>query len=298
MAEPFRIDYAKIAEPLREIPVAIRNRIEGEKHDELKGIHPALPMVTSWTIHVAAATYKGAKQLVAEDPDDPERRSRNVVCLPPLTRAVLENLFTTVFIYDEPRDNVPWYLGSAWLDAHAECEKLVERHRGDPEYTDWLGSYRLMVEGMAKDAGLSAQQRKDPNLVRAWPLPGGMSNGQKKGGVDATQDPDRRAFLRHLRTWYYGSLSADAHFSGMGFVRRGSLLLDDLDPSVQLVRLSQTFFQLLTIYVGLLSEVVGQLRFAHEERRLRKVWEHIARWPEAADLFQARYDLWLKRAAL
>jgi hypothetical protein len=122
-----------------------------------------------------------------------------------------------------------------------------------------------------------------------------MTHGQAKGGGDATQDKDRRAFLRHLRKWYYGPLSADAHFCGLGFMSQGSLsyLAEAPDETMQEVMISQKFFAILTIYVALLSEVVGQLRFPHEAVRLREVWNHIKQWPDAADLFQQRYDSWL-----
>ena len=298
MSEPFRINYARIAEPLKEIPIAICNRLRpGEKRAELRSIHVALPTIIEAMVKVAAGTYQGAKQLASDNPTNQDRRLRNVVCIPPLARAVLENLFTFIFLHDQPAANVPWYLASTWLDARSEHDKLVARHGSDPEYTEWLAKYLEMVEDLASDAGLSLQQRKDPNLVRAWPLPAAMSHGQKRGSVDATEDPDRRAFLRHLRKWFYGSLSADAHFSGLGFIRRGGVLLHELDSSMQDVRLSQNFFQLLTVYVAFLSEVVGQLGFPHEANRLNRVWAHISRWPEAKDLFDVRYGAWLRRAA-
>jgi hypothetical protein len=62
---------------------------------------------------------------------------------------------------------------------------------------------------------------------------------------------------------------------------------------MQEVLISQKFFAILTIYMALLSEVVGQLRFPHEAVRLRDVWNHIKQWPDAADLFEQRYNLWL-----
>jgi hypothetical protein len=72
-----------------------------------------------------------------------------------------------------------------------------------------------------------------------------------------------------------------------------SYLADAPDQMMQEVMISQKFFALLTIYVALLSEVVGQLRFPHEAVRLRAVWNHIKQWPDAADLFGQRYDSWL-----
>ena len=292
-AEPFRINYAHIADPLKEVPKAITNHINGDKRDELRSIHMTLPTIVKWTVGVAASTYAGVLHLCGEDDNNPDRRLKTIVCVPPLSRAILENLFNLIFVFDSPEANARWYLASAWLDARQEYLGLVERHGQDPEYQGWLASYAQMVEDMARDAEISVQEAKDTGLIRRWPLPSQMSKGQKTGGLDTTEDPKRRDFLRHLHKWYYGALSADAHLSGLGFARRGGLVFDGAATKDLELRLYQNFFQTLTLFVALLSEVVGQLRLFHDSVRLREVWAHISKWPEAKELFGLRYDEWL-----
>lgn len=293
MSELLGVNYASIAEPLREIPVAICNRIDSERRYELEGKHPALPMITKWTVQVAGRTFEGAEALAAESKTDPDRRYRTAVCIPPLARAVLDNLFSLIFLYDAPTENAQWFVERVWCEACQEQALLLERHQADPQYAKWLSEYGLFVDRLAKDAAVSQEHQKDPKTIRPWPLPSQMIYGKSRGGVATTKDPGRRSFMKHLHSWYYGSLSSDAHSTGLGLARRSSLLFDGIDPKTLPLRLSQKFFQMLTVYVALLSEVVGELKFLHESFRLRQVWKHIMPWPEAEDLLSARYDEWL-----
>lgn len=293
--EPYRINYVHILEPIKEIPIAICNRIDGEKMQELEKIHFALPVITKWSVRVAMRTFEGAKYLAGEDEKDPARRLRTAVCIQPLARSILDHLFTLTFLYDRPVENARWYLASGWADARRTYDAMLERHGTDPEWREYLPNYCAMVNSMAVDARIAPEEMQDPKSVGNWPSPGHMTHGQAKGGGNVTQDHDRRAFLRHLRRWYYGQLSADAHFCGLGFMNQGTLsyLAEAPDETMQEVMISQKFFAILTIYVALLSEVVGQLRFPHEAVRLRDVWNHIKQWPDAADLFEQRYNSWL-----
>jgi hypothetical protein len=288
----YNINFASLVEPLTEIPVAIANRIDNEHRAALDAIDPGLPMLVKWTVQVAGRTFEGARHLAREDEANPNVRFRTVVCIPPLARSIIDNLFSVTFLFDDPVANSRWYLASTWRDGGSEFQLLQANHGSDPEWTQWLADYGAWLDSIGKDARISDAEKKDPELIRQWPLPGQMTHGQKTGGLDMTQDPDRQAFLRHLRLNYYGSLSGDAHLSGLGFARRGSLIHDGSDDE-KLVRLSQNFLRLTTLYVALLSEVVGQLRMPHEAVRLRQIWQKIGQWPEASDLFSKRYDKWL-----
>ena len=293
--QPDRIDYGPIAEAVKEIPRAICNHIDGERKAELERIHFALPAVTKWTVRVATRTFEGGKCLAGEDDREPTRRFHTVVCIPPLSRAILDNLFNLIFLYDRPQENTRWHLANAWRDARSAHEAMAERYRDDPEWAQYLPMYAGIVADMAKDASISPEESQNPDSVRKWPLPGAMKSGQAKGGVELTQDPSRRVFIGHLHKWYYGELSGKAHLSGMGFLSRGymSFLTEETDETRQQVLLANEFFTLLTMHIALLSEVVGELKLFHEAVRLREIWKQIQRWPDAEDLFKQRYDSWL-----
>jgi hypothetical protein len=137
-------------------------------------------------------------------------------------------------------------------------------------------------------------KKGNPKSVTWWPNPGKM--GSPKSKVRA-KEAARADFLVYLNDWFYSHLSGDSHLSFTGLVRRGSRLLepDDFErtkASLTLYR-SEVVFDSLALFLALLSEVAGQLKFEHEANRLRVLWKYFSKWPSASDLWNQRYDEWL-----
>jgi hypothetical protein len=113
-------------------------------------------------------------------------------------------------------------------------------------------------------------------------------------------DPKRKALLELLNALFYIELSEDSHPAFPGLARRSGLLDKDVPgmPEInpQHYR-THVFMTALTIYVSLLSEVVGELGLNHEKERLRLVWQKITsnpNWDNVIMLFNTRYDEWLR----
>ena len=49
------------------------------------------------------------------------------------------------------------------------------------------------------------------------------------------------------------------------------------------------FLNATMLFLALLSEIAVELGLSHEITRLKNLWTHIARWPEARELVECRY---------
>jgi hypothetical protein len=163
----------------------------------------------------------------------------------------------------------------------------------DPAWKTWFELSQADVEQVAKLANITPAERANPASISYWPNPGKVS-----GRSCQTNDPKRYDFLRFLNEWFYGTLSGDSHLTFPGLVRRGGFyaqLADGVDLEELHKRARSNFlFEALSIYVAILSEMSGDLRFEHEKTRLRTIWSRLSPASvDAAEFFARRYDNWL-----
>lgn len=175
----------------------------------------------------------------------------------------------------------------------AEHQRRLGKHGADPAWKTWFDASEADIEQVAKLANITPVERANPMSIPFWPNPG------KFGGKQCpTRDSKRGDFLRFLNEWFYGNLSGDSHLTFPGLVRRAGFYVRlaagiDLEEHHALAR-SKFLFESLSLYVAILSEISGELRFEHEKTRLRGIWSRLSpAWVDAAEFFARRYDEWI-----
>jgi len=268
------VRFKNIAEALRELPVAIVNRIERERWGNLQGLHAGLPTLLTHTIRVAAATWDAIEVLVLTKRHGELLPSRLAVAVPPLERTLLDSLMAIVFILEDPADRTDWYYRSGWREMSQAHAFFVQEIGSRPEWAPFLAEHRAWIDSHNAEYGITADELADPKKATMrwqqqghfWPNPGKM----KKLARGSTAD-----FLSLLNAWFYGQLSGDSHLSYMGLVRRGGVLRDQHDgPTRDQYRSSMTL-SAIVIYLALLSEIIATASLPAEAKRALAVWEEV-----------------------
>jgi len=289
----FEISFRPINEAIKNLPVAICNRIDRERRQLLEAYFEGLPAILRLTVRIAAITFDSIRFLIADQPVNDARRKEFAVSVPPMARTILDAVFNVVFIFDDPAKNARRYYAGGWLNAKEHDDALHARHGADPTWVSWLAEHHRWVDWMATDAKLTAAERANPATVKYWPHPGRMLRADT-----AFKDAGRRTYLELLDDRFYGHLSQDSHGSLLG-ISRGGFLCDDhqrppnYDDMITTYK-TQVFLHSLTIYLALLSEITVDARLGFQARELVRVWKHIRDWSEATELFDARYGALLE----
>lgn len=282
-------DFRSIARDLEEIPEAIYQRIVRERRAELK---EPLFLYLELLVKVSRDTWDSIKFLCREKLDH-VRRVELVYAVPPLARTLLDSLIILIYIFDDRTTNSRRYYAGAWRDRHSEHQRLFAKHGGDPAWKTWFEASEASIEQVAKLANITPAERANPASIDYWPNPGKISGKRCR-----TKDPKRCDFLRFLNEWFYGTLSGDSHLTFPGLERRGGFyarIADGVDLDEHHKRARSLFLlEALGIYVAMLSEMSGELRFEHEKTRLRAIWSRLSPASvDAAEFFARRYDKWL-----
>jgi hypothetical protein len=223
--------------------------------------------------------------LAAENPQNPSRKLHYSIAIPPLTRTILDSLFTVVFVFHDLPTMSAWYHKSGWRDLQKECLRFEDQQGTDPGQARWLGELKSYVDKIETLANINAEERSNPSKINWWPNPGKM---KKHKGLSTA----RRDYLCYLNDWYYGEQSAMSHLSLPGALKRtGFFFMDDDQNRESVLENFRSYWVLTTIIVvlALLSEIDAELEFGLAEE-LKYVWCIVnAHWEVAKELYEFRY---------
>lgn len=220
-----------------------------------------------------------------------------ILVLPSTNRTLLDVLANSIFILENPEQNLSWYVKAAWWEQKREYERFKAEYGARPEWTEWLESYAKLLQRGVREFGMTDEEQTNPKAIPYWPTPGKMPQYE----TSTEQQSDDRRFLQYLYDWYYRDHSAQAHMSFLGQMKLGSILvLEDLDsaskddmqnnklPRLMTSHVSRSAFLLLS----LISEFQHRFKFSGNlELRILEIWHVlIAAFPEAREIFERRYD--------
>jgi hypothetical protein len=285
-----RFDYQSIAADLDAIVQPLLDAIGIGKAALLQEYEKGLVHVLALNVSISSDTWAAIRYLCREQPEAGWQRAF-VYSVPPLARTLLDSLFTTIFLFDDPKANAHWFLAAGWSDQQRANKRFSNRYSKDPAWRTWL---QFSAEDIKQTESylvtLTKQERQSPEKpVRGyWPNPG------KMGGTAPMRDKTRRKFLQYVNDWFYRELSGDSHLNLTGLLRRGGHRLrltagNDPEDLYQLTR-SHFAYTALTIYLALLSEFSVELDLSVQKRSLAEMWRKLSRWQDAADLYQERYQ--------
>lgn len=283
------LDFRVIRDPLDEALKALQNLIDREWPAGLASIAGARELFLLM-IKVAINTYESVRFLAADIPKESAPRLEYALSIPPLTRSLLDQLFTVVFLSEDLATRTQWFYKGGWREMMEQYNRYKSEYGDNPEWANWFTMYGAHLEKTRVDWGISAEEAADLKRVRYWPIPSQILK-------ESDLQPKTRSFLQYIDAWFYRELSSEAHLSFPGLVHRGAPLL--LKPGskervAQLTKLkSQAVFTTVTLVIALASEMEYLLQFGLLDR-LAYVWGVLTNyWQEAADLYKMRYARFL-----
>jgi hypothetical protein len=290
---PFLLKYvARLEEALTEIPKAIERKIDDESFGTLTSIQKPLPAYLKGVVKLSSVAWESIRHLCGS-PMRGVVRPEFSTSVPPLARTLLDTLFNTVYLFDNTGPNMRWYFAAGWRNLQARRDRLRSKHGSDPIYMDWLNEMDTVVDELKQDAQITPAEETAPESIDYWPIPGRMINKKNKrtdGSSFRPTAPARQSYLQLLYREHYGFLSSASHLSHEGLVRRAGFLFGEPTADQLALATTHAVMPALTFFVAILSEIALELGYEYEQKRLRRAWNEIKVWPDAAELLKERYD--------
>jgi hypothetical protein len=177
-------------------------------------------------MHLRAAriTYLSALYLCGDIPPDPRRLPDFCLSLPVLNRALLDSLFTILFLLEDLPSRCEWFWEADWKETRLELNRYQAEYGSSPEWNTWLAKLTEHSNSGIAHAKLSPAQAANPSKLRSWPNAGAMlTHGVSPGSALSPL----RSFMKYLNDYFYIDLSQQAHLGGWGLVKRAGFLLDE-----------------------------------------------------------------------
>lgn len=278
-----RLPFDTIRQELDEVLVACANKLDREWPTRLSTLEGVQPYFRG-TVQLTEITYGTVRFLCADKPPNPARKMEFAESVPPLTRTILDSLFTVIFLLEDLPNRWTWFKKSGWREAEEEYQRLYAAHGTDPAWTEWLRRLQEdIVSFVKRESGVTAEEQTNPKLITWWPNPGKMP-GQSGGW--------RKDYLLYLNDWFYRELSAESHLSFNGFGKRAGFLFAPTQADRERVldkTRSDGVFTTVTLIISLLSEFEIEFRFGLDQK-LKYLWGVIAEyWGAAKELYDRRY---------
>ena len=100
---------------------------------------------------VAETTFNTIRYFCADEPQDPRRQISFASSAPPLLRALLDEIFTVIFIGEDVAGRVQWYNKAGWREIREEHDRHLLRYKGkSPEWDTWLAKYGEALDNNQK----------------------------------------------------------------------------------------------------------------------------------------------------
>ena len=200
---------------------------------------------------------------------------------PALARVLVEIFFNAAFMLEDLPTRAERYEKAIWKEMREHVERLEQEFGKDPDWQEPIAARRRKMEEGIRQFGITPEEVANPKLILRWPKPREMRENTST---------ELREFLDYLNTWFYGSLSEDAHVKGLGFMRAFAGLVPTSRPDVSEAinrHAMGTMGTAAAVLTSLLSEIQLSLRFDGQSERLKSLWILVI---EVASLSQGLYD--------
>lgn len=280
------LPFDTFREQLDSAVLATINKVDREwpaKYED----HPRAGVLLESLLRTSENTYRTVRYVVADHPVDPSRKVEFALSVPPLTRTVLDALFTVIFLFEDLPRMTDWYYKSGWRELVEEQERHRERYGQEANWSSWLAEKDQVIAATREQWGVTSKEAADLKLIKWWPTPGAM-----KSSSEISQE--RKQYLIYLNDWFYRSLSSQSHMSWPGLAYRSAALLPKQDQEDRSWRLSKqksdVFATTAVLVLALASEVEMELRYGLSER-LKYIWGVLSGYyGYARDLYEMRYQ--------
>jgi hypothetical protein len=295
--QPPNLDASVITEPLDSMLAALGYKVEREWPASLSNIQGAKTLFLL-TLRIAEVTYLSIRFLSADKPPDPNRKLEYCLSVPPLNRAILDNLFTIIFVLEDLPARCVWYHKAAWREQYLELERYKAEYGHLAGWQEWLSRLTALSDSGVTMFGLSAQEIAQPSTIVRWPNAGAMVTYSLSPTAPI---PPSRAYMKYLNDWFYADLSQQAHLGGTGLMKRASPLIrerNDPERERALAKNKYTWMgQSFALMLAISSEMEAHFHFGLRER-INYLWSVTgSAIPVAKEIHERRYAELLKEAS-
>lgn len=283
------LDFEVVDKPLKNLLKAFPNLIYRSWPNEVKPDGGVQLILHSFAT-VTTNTYESIIWICAEKPDSFGRKLEFVLSIPPLLRALLDQVFTICFLSEDVPGRSVEFFKSGWLEVNEKLTRLEEKHGNSPKWSQFFQTNRALQDRLATLTGLTPKEKSGETRINYWPIP-----SQMRGKC---RNPATADYIEYLYEWFYREFSQEAHLSMPGLIVRGFPLVlahkgekseAELEDHIKRVR-SDTVVATLTLTIALLSEIQGILNFPSVSQDLRYLWGTLgAYWDKPSDLYAQRY---------
>jgi hypothetical protein len=283
---PPDLEFRVVGEPLSSLAEATILKLEREwphAYEQVGGAQLVFRLQTQ----LAFTTYRSIIYLSAERPADFARKVSFASSAPPLSRSILDTIYSIVFLLEDLPSRVAWYYSSGWREMWEMYERHRGRYAGRQEWADWLQDVERHLGEFAVDWGINDEQRRNPKRIARWPIPTKMR-------THTELREHTRKYFQHLEDWFYREFSQEAHVTLPGLARRaGTFLFPRQDEEAERQwdkKRSDWVGYAIVLLLALLSEVIAGFKFDLAPR-CTYLWGVMSGYsPISRELREIRYD--------
>jgi hypothetical protein len=285
-----RLDFRVFAEPLLTLAEATALKIEREwpaAHERVPGAQLLFRLLT----RLATTTYQSIIYLSAEHPADLARRVAFSSSVPPMSRSIVDILYSVVFILEDIGPRTDWYYRAGWREMSETFLRYRGRYAGQPDWSAWLRDFESGLERIRRDWRVSDADAGNLRAIPRWPIPTKMK--------EHALTLDAKTYFQYLEDWFYREFSQEAHVTLPGLARRASTFLRDDDDDAALgewkKKRSDWVGYAMVLELAVLSEIVFFFGF-DLAARCSYLWGILTGYMEMArELHEVRYTGFLPR---
>jgi hypothetical protein len=279
------VPWGSFGPQLQLILQATSNKLDREWPAKWRNLGGAAAVLESF----ARVSHNSFHTIVVLSLNKPEYplTTEDSLSIPPITRTLLDILFSTIFLLENLPTRSTQYFKGGWRENAEELQRIVARYGQDPDWAEWIAGFRAYLEQAADLYGITAEERANPQNLPYWPIPSRILK-------DTSLARDRLALLQHLYDWYYKHLSAESHLSPSGLAMRVGALLPAQDQEVRDWRLAKQRSDQVTAASLIALAFATEIDIAFEyglRPRLVYIWTLLAQHVRMA---RELYDPWYK----
>lgn len=291
--EPVRVNFENIQGPLKCLAETIAQKMYREVPNLIAA--PAYLGPTLFTmIRQAMYTYDLLFYLHAD-----ERRENDCHWKPaytfssaPLVRSLIDCLFNTTLILEDPSANIAVYCKSGFKKEFKDLNEDKARYGDREEWKPYFENKKSKLSLALRQYGFAEAEVR---ASKPWPTLGGYLS-EKGPGNSMTP---HQVFLKTFTYGMWREYSAMAHGGFEGLLDSVSFYTRDAIPRDQHARMDEIYERLMSLHMGrvaiimlcVVTEVQAYFRFtdANINARIFRLWDRLIPLFEAKEIYDERY---------
>jgi hypothetical protein len=278
------IPFDSFSKELDELLIALGNKLERE-WPRGRATHAASSTVLRQLVRASTNIYSTIRFFCADRPGDPSRKLEYSVSAGPLSRVILEALYAVLFLLEDLPNRTTWLQKAGWREMHEELARMRAAYAGQADWDEFLERFAGQLQILAEGFGITEAETRDPTSIRYWPIPSKMKREVSAGTAE---------YMEYLNSWFYRTLSQEAHLSWPGLVRlsAGLIIDNDYDLGTDTLRKhkSDVVATAIVLLLALASELEVDLRYGLADR-LKYVWGVLNPYfLMSKEIFERRYE--------